>query len=158
MTLTTVLLLAFLIGCICGLRSMTGPAVVCWGAHLGWLQLDGSKLGFLHSPISLAIFSLAAVGEIVADKLPKTPSRTMPGPLAVRCIFGAICSEALCISGGVKLLVAWPLGAVGAAAGAYAGYHVRRWLTADKGLPDILIALLEDAVAVGGGLLIVSRF
>jgi uncharacterized membrane protein len=153
-----VLLLAFLIGGVCGLCSMTGPAVVCWGAHLGWLQLHGSKLGFLHNLISLAVFTLFAAGEIIADKQPKIPSRIMPGPLVVRCIFGAICAEALCISGGAKLLVAWPLGAVGAAAGAYVGYHVRRRRTVGQGLPDILIALFEDAVAVGGGLMIVSRF
>jgi uncharacterized membrane protein len=37
------LLYAFLLGCICGLRSMTVPAVVAWGAHLGWLHLEGSR-------------------------------------------------------------------------------------------------------------------
>jgi len=158
MTPTTVFLLALLIGWVCGLRSMTGPAVVCWGAHLGWLQLEGSKLGFLNSPISVGVFTLFALGEMVADKLPKTPSRLAPGSLAVRCVFGAICAEALCIAGGGGLLVGWALGAVGGGAGAYAGYHVRRWLTMGKGLPDIIIALLEDVVAIGGGLLIVSRF
>ena len=32
--------LAFLMGVIAGLRSMTAPAVISWGARLGWLHLD----------------------------------------------------------------------------------------------------------------------
>ena len=158
MTLSMVLALAFLIGCVCGLRSMTGPAVVCWGAHLGWLQLAGSKLGFLHHPVSLFVFTLCALGEIVADKLPKIPSRTMPGPLLVRIVFGGLCGAGLCISAGAAPLPGILMGGIGAIAGTFGGYHIRRWLTVGKGLPDFVIALLEDAVAVGGGMLIVSRF
>ncbi len=137
---------------------MTGPAVVCWGAHLGWLQLDGSKLGFLHSPISLIVFSLFALGELIADKLPFIPSRISAGPLVVRFLAGALCGAASCVSSGMAWFLCALLGGVGAVIGSYAGYHARRWLTADKGLPDLPIALLEDLVAVGGGLLIVSRF
>lgn len=43
-------------------------------------------------------------------------------------------------------------------AGAFAGYEVRKRLVRALKVPDFLIALLEDAVAIGGGLLIVSRF
>ena len=94
-----ILLYAFLIGCVCGLRSMTAPAVVAWGAHLGWLHLDGSLLAFLGNKISLVVFSLFAIGELIADKLPFIPGRTQAGPLGVRILFGAICGAALCISG-----------------------------------------------------------
>ena len=93
------LLFAFLIGCVCGLRSMTAPAVVAWGAHLGWLHLEGSLLAFFANKISLVVFSLLAVGELIADKLPFIPGRTQPGPLGVRILFGAMCGAALCISG-----------------------------------------------------------
>ncbi len=136
---------------------MTGPALVCWGARLGWLQLDGTKLAFLHNPISLIVFSLLAVGELIADKLPFIPSRIEPGPLVVRFVFGAGCGAALAQSG-TGWLTGALLGGLGGLVGAYAGYHLRRWLTLDRGLPDFLIALLEDLVAVGGGLLIISRF
>ncbi|AXC14942.1 hypothetical protein ACPOL_5696 [Acidisarcina polymorpha] len=153
-----VLALAFLIGCVCGLRSMTGPALVCWGAHFGWLQLDGSKLGFLHNNISLAVFTLLALGELVADKLPFIPSRITPGPLVVRFLFGAVCGVAFCVSSGAAWLLGAILGGIGAVAGAYAGYHLRYRLTTASGLPDIVVALVEDVVAIGGGLLIVSRF
>jgi uncharacterized membrane protein len=158
MTVPIVLLLAFLIGCVCGLRSMTGPALICWGAHLGWLQLDGSKLGFLHNPISLIVFSLLAIGELVADKLPFIPSRIEPGPLVVRFLFGGACGVALCLSTGNGWLAGALLGGIGGVAGAFAGYHLRRELTLGRGMPDLVIALVEDAVAIGGGLLVISRF
>jgi len=137
---------------------MTGPALVCWGAHLGWLQLDGTKLAFLHNHISLVVFSLLAIGELIADKLPFIPSRTEPGPLVVRFVFGAACGVALALTGGAGWFAGALLGGIGGVAGAYAGYYLRRWLTLDRGLPDFPIAVLEDLVAVGGGLLIISRF
>ena len=152
-----VLLFAFLIGCVCGLRSMTAPAVVAWGAHLGWLHLDGSWLAFLANKISLVVFSLLAIGELIADKLPFIPGRTQPGPLGARIVFGAICGAALCLSGGASLLPGAILGGLGGIAGAFAGYNYRRWLSRGAKFPDLLIALLEDLVAVGGALLLVSH-
>jgi uncharacterized membrane protein len=50
------------------------------------------------------------------------------------------------------------LGAVGGVAGAFAGYQARTRLVKALKVPDFVIALLGDAVAIGGGLLIVSRF
>jgi uncharacterized membrane protein len=150
-----VLLCAFLLGVVCGLRSMTAPAVVAWGAHLGWLHLEGSWLGFFANRISLIVFSLFALGELVADKLPFIPGRTQPGPLGVRIAFGAICAAALAVSGAASPLVAGILGAAGAVAGAYAGYAYRTRLAGTA--PDLVLALLEDLVAVGGGFLLVSR-
>jgi uncharacterized membrane protein len=149
------LLCAFLIGCVCGLRSMTAPAAVAWGAHLGWLHLQASWLAFFTHQISLVIFSLFAIGELIADKLPFIPPRTQAGPLAVRVIFGAMCGAALCISAAVSPLPGALLGAVGGLAGAFAGYNYRRALAAMA--PDLVLALLEDLVAVGGGLFLVSR-
>lgn len=153
----TWLVLAFLIGCVTGLRSMTGPAVVCWGAHLGWLRLSHSPLAFLDHPVSLVIFSLLAVGELIADKLPRVPKRTDPGPLVVRVIFGAACGAAIFASVQQSLLIGAVMGAVGGVTGTYAGYFTRRWTTVQKHLPDLPVALLEDLIAVAGGLLLVSR-
>lgn len=149
------LLCAFLIGCVCGLRSMTAPAVVAWGAHLGWLHLQASLLAFFTNQISLVIFSVLAIGELIADKLPFIPARTQAGPLAVRVIFGAMCGAALCISAAVSPLFGALLGAGGGLTGAFVGYNYRRRLAAMA--PDLVLALLEDLVAVGGGFLLVSR-
>ncbi len=156
MLLTFILVLAFLIGCVCGLRAMIGPAIICWGVHLGWLQLDDSKLAFLGSPISLVVFTALAAGELVADKLPFTPSRTMPASLVIRFALGALCGLAFSLSAETAWLPGASLAGIGAVAASYGGYHVRRWLTIGRGLPDFPVALVEDAVAVGMGLFLVS--
>ena len=162
MPLSTVLVLAFLIGCVAGLRSMTAPAVVCWGAHPGpptaWLGLGGTPLAFLASPISLVIFTILAIGELIGDKLPKTPSRVSPFPLGARAVSGALCGAALAVAASVSVGGGIVCGIVGAVVGSYAGYSVRRLLTTRAGLPDMVVALVEDVVAIGGGLLVVSRF
>ena len=69
------ILLAFLIGFFAGLRSLTAPAVTAWAVHLGWMKLPGA-LALMGSIPAVAIFTLLAVVELVADKLPNTPSRT----------------------------------------------------------------------------------
>ena len=107
------LLSAFLLGCTCGLRSMTAPAMVAWGAHLGWLHLEGSLFAFFANKISLVIFSLFAVGAWIADKLPFISPRTQAGPLVVRKVFGAMCGAAICTSGASSQLLGAILGAAG---------------------------------------------
>jgi uncharacterized membrane protein len=74
----TLLLFCLLLGCLTGLRSLTTPAVVCWAAHLGWLNFAGTKLAFIDRPVTLVVLTLLAVVELIADKLPKTPARTAP--------------------------------------------------------------------------------
>jgi uncharacterized membrane protein len=158
MTSMEVLLLAFLIGIVCGLRSLTAPAVVCWAAHLGWIHLNFARLHFLGSTAAVAIFSLFALIELVADKLPNAPARTAPPGLIARIFLGALCGEALASAGAQSIMFGAVLGAVGGVAGAFGGYQVRTRLVKALKVPDMVIALLEDAVAVGAGIFIVSRF
>jgi len=49
-------------------------------------------------------------------------------------------------------------GVCGAVAGTLGGYEFRVRLVKATGGNDLRIALLEDAIAIAGGLLIVSRF
>ena len=71
-----VLLFAFLIGVVAGLRALTAPAVTCWAAHLHWLNLDHSALSFMSSTAAVAIFTVLACVELITDQLPSTPART----------------------------------------------------------------------------------
>src|SRR5262244_1959931 len=93
-----VLLLGFLLGCICGLRSLTAPAVVCWAAHFGWLRFEGTRLAFLERPVILGVVTLLAIGELIADQLPKTPARTAPLGLSARIVLAALSAAALAVS------------------------------------------------------------
>jgi uncharacterized membrane protein len=144
-------LLAFFLGVICGLRSMTPPAAVSWAANLGWLHLGDTPLAFLGARITAYILTALAIGELIADKLPKTPSRKTLVPFAGRIATGALCGAAVAGSTG---LVAGILGAI---AGTLGGYEFRMRLVRATGGKDLPIALLEDLIAVGGAYLLLTR-
>lgn len=151
-----VLALALGIGIVAGLRSFTAPAAVSWAARLGWLNLEGSSLAFMGSSVAVAIFSLAAVAEYVADLLPKTPKRTALAPLTGRIVLGGLSGACLCVSGGQSLLAGAALGAIGGILGAFGGYEARVRLVKRLGVKDAFVAIAEDLVAIGLAYLIVS--
>jgi uncharacterized membrane protein len=151
-----ILLAGFLIGVVTGLRSLTAPAAASWAARLGWLGVDGTPLAFLGYSATPYIFSLLALGELINDKLPKTPSRKTPMGFIPRLLMGALSGAAIGapaqeLAGG---LIAGVLGAV---AGTYGGYEFRSRLVKAAGGKDLPIALLEDAIALGSAFLLVSR-
>jgi uncharacterized membrane protein len=153
-----VLLLTFGIGVVTGLRSLTAPAVVAWAAHLGWINLSGSPLAFMGSAWAVGLFSILALVEFVADQLPSTPARTAPVGLSARIIMGLLSGACLGIAGGASPWLGAVVAAIGAIAGAFGGYHARVGLVKALHAPDVAVAIPEDLLAIGLGLLIVSRF
>jgi uncharacterized membrane protein len=151
-----VLLLAAGIGFVAGLRSLTAPAAVSWAAHLGWLNLQGSPLAFMGSTAAVAIFSILALAELVADKLPTTPNRTTPGPLMARIIMGGLAGACISLSAGRLLVVGMVLGGMGGLIGAFAGYEARKRLVRGLKVKDAVIAVTEDLVAIVLAYLLVS--
>jgi uncharacterized membrane protein len=142
------------IGFAAGLRALTPPAVVAWGAHLGWLNLNHSPLAFMGSTIAAVIFSLLALFELFVDLKPSTPKRTAPFPLIARILTGALCGASLCVASHQV----WIIGAIlGGIVGAFAGYEIRKRLVAGLNIKDIFVALLEDLVAIGLACFFVSR-
>ena len=162
MPITLMVSLVFALGFLNGLRTLTPVAVLCWAVHFHWLSLVHTPFAFLGSIVALIVFTVLAVGELIGDKLPKTPSRLSPPGLIGRIVFGGGCGAALLIAAGVAPFSAWiagaALGAIGAVVGAYVGYTIRRMLTTRAGLPDVPVALLEDLIAIGGSFFIISRF
>jgi|HubBroStandDraft_2_1064218.scaffolds.fasta_scaffold51129_4 uncharacterized membrane protein len=152
-----VILSAFGIGVVGGLRSMTAPAVVAWAAHLGWMSLSGSPLAFMGSRWTVLIFTLAAFGEFVADLLPGVPARTSAFPLTARIVVGFLTGASMAVAGEVSLWLGGLVGAAGAIAGAVGGYQSRAGLVRTLCVADALIAIPEDLVAIGLGLALVSR-
>jgi uncharacterized membrane protein len=92
----------------------------------------------------------------VNDKLPKTPSRKTPPQFIARIVTGALSGAALGASQ-QSLVGGLIAGAVGAVAGTLGGAEVRSRLVKAIGGKDLPIALLEDAVAIVGGILIVTH-
>ena len=150
------LLLALTIGFVAGLRSLTAPAAVSWAAWDGGLNLQGTPLEFMGSGVAVAIFTLAALAEYVADKLPRTPNRTSAGPLIGRIVLGGLSGAALSVASGSSLLAGAVLGGLGAVLGAYAGYHARRRLVTRLRVKDIVVAPGEDLIAVLLAVLVVN--
>ena len=148
--------LAVGIGIVAGLRSLTAPAAVSWGAHLGLLDLHGSALSFMGSTAAVIVFSLLAVAEYVADLLPATPRRTTPGPLMARIVMGGLSGACLCASGGRSVLLGTVLGGLGAVMGAFGGYEARTRLVQALRGKDWIIAVSEDVVAIALAWLFVS--
>jgi uncharacterized membrane protein len=119
-----ILLLALLIGVVAGLRSFTAPAVVSWAAYLGWIDLHGTWASWLANIITVIVFTVLAIGELVNDKLPKTPARTAPPIFAARLVMGGLAGAAL---------GAWPhwtftalgAGVIGAVLGTFGGYQAQ---------------------------------
>ena len=106
--------LALLIGVVAGLRAMTPPAAIAWGAWLGWLPLSGTWAGFMGHWIAVAIFSVLALVELVADQLPSTPSRKVPVQFGARLVSGAFGGATIGTAGGALIagLIAGVVGAV----------------------------------------------
>ena len=146
-------LLALLIGVIAGLRAMTAPAAITWAAYLGWLNLPTTPLAFMGYAWTPWIFTVLALVELVADQLPTTPSRTVPVQFGTRIASGALCGACLGMAGG-NLAIGAICGAVGAVVGTLGGRSVRGSLAAFFG-KDPPAALIEDAVAIIGALVIV---
>lgn len=148
MKMALVLALAFGIGFVAGLRSLTAPAAVSWGARLGWLNLSGSPLAFMGSTAALVGFSLLAVAEYAADLHPATPSRTAPGPLIARIVMGGLAGACVCASANRSLAAGAIVGGTGGLLGAFAGYQARTRLVRALGVKDRTIGLAEDLIAI----------
>ena len=153
--MSNVITQAFAMGVVSGMRSMTGPALV---TH--YLSRDRrprlGRLNFMRSKLTATAFKVAAAGELIGDKLPNTPARTQAGPLVGRALSGALCGAALARGGRESAVTGAVFGAVGGVVGTYAFYALRHTLT-EAGLPDLVVALGEDALAVGGGRALLER-
>lgn len=147
-------LFALLIGIVAGLRAMTAPAAVAWGAWLGWLPLAGTWAGFMGHWIAVAIFTVLAVVELVTDQLPSTPSRKVPVQFGTRIVMGALTGAAIGTAGGM-MVGGLAAGVIGAILGTLGGAAARGSFAKSFGT-DLPAALIEDAVAILAALWIVS--
>jgi len=151
------LLFAFLIGFFGGLRALTVPAATAWADRLGWLQIH-YPLSFIGSLPAVAILTLLALLELVADKLPRTPSRTAPPGLIARIVMGGLTGACIASGGAQGIVLGAAVGAVGGIAGCFLGYRARTGLVRALRIRDLYVALVEDFVAIAGSLWVVARF
>lgn len=154
MTHVLVLLLALLIGVIAGLRALTAPAVVAWGAFLGWIDVTDKWSEWVGSWITVAVLTVLLFVELVTDQLPKTPSRKTTAQFLTRLLTGAF-AGAVIGSAFFHTFSSLGAGIIGAVLGTLGGYETRSRLVAANGGRDLPVAVAEDVIAVGGGFLVV---
>jgi len=140
----------FGLGFISGLRSMMALAVISDRYVRGELKND------LESPFALIqeeqvshLLKLAALGEMVGDKLPFVPARTSFFPLVGRIGTGIAVGVVLAPQREARVLYGF-VGGLGAVAGAYAGYWWRTLAHYLTPLPNHVSAAAEDAAALLG--------
>ncbi len=137
-----------LLGVSAGFRTFTPLAALSWFAHYGKLPVKGTWASWIAHPAALGLLSTAAAGEYVADKLPSTPNRTEPAPLIIRLTVGGLVGAIVATAFHRKVVGGVALGALGAAAGTYGGFYLRKGLTKGAGAADLPIAISGDSAAV----------
>lgn len=146
---------AFLVGLVAGLRSLLAPAVVSWAARTAVLPVAATPLAFMGYRYTPIVFTVFALGELIADKLPSTPSRTMPPSFVFRVLSGGLVGATVGAAGGM-LTVGLILGALGAVVGTLGGAAVRGRLAAAFGR-DLPAALVEDLAGIAIAIFAVMR-
>jgi uncharacterized membrane protein len=148
MAIMTWLIAIPLLGLVTGLRSMTAMAVLCWFAYRGDLPLDGTWASWAAKLTTAIIFTVLALGELVVDKLPKTPNRIAPGPLFVRVVVGGLVGAIVAAGLNGSEFEGIILGVGGALIGAFGGFLVRREIVLKLGCKDWPVGLIEDLSAI----------
>ena len=144
------------LGAVAGMRTMAAPPVVTRLLREG-APVREDEFGLLSRPIAgYAALALAAA-EAEADKLPFMPKRIEEESLAVRAISGATSGAAICSAKKRQPVIGALLGALGAAAAGYLLSLLRCRSADDVELPIPLVAIVEDALAAGVGILVISK-
>ena len=136
------------LGAISGLRAASGPAFVSRAAGRGDMDLGGTTLAFLGSPLLAKALTVMQIGEMIGDKLSFVPGRTNIMPLLGRAGSGGLVGAAAFVSANRHALAGVLLGSSAAVAAAFAGEGLRALLVEKTSLPDPAVALAEDAVVL----------
>lgn len=147
--------MVLLLGVVTGMRGMTAIAAMAWAVWLGLVPEQGWATWAGHLVVVI-LFTACALGEYVADTLPKTPRRTEFGPALGRVVIGALVGAMAAkaidepVAGGVIF------GAGGAVIGTWGGFFVRMTV-ARIFRRDLPAALLESASAIALVVLAIAK-
>ncbi|HEY0264174.1 MAG TPA: DUF4126 family protein [Granulicella sp.] len=137
-----------MLGFATGLRSMSGMAVLCWFVYFDALWVGNDWMAWTGKFWVAVLFTVFALAELVADKMPWIPNRVSPAPLIFRLVMGGLAGAISATSLHGSELEGILLGAIGALLGAILGYNVRKHLVESNGWPDWIVALSEDGITL----------
>ena len=140
-------LMAAGLGGVTGMRSFQGLAWLSREYTDRRVPLRATALRrWLADDTVSVVLSGLALGELVADKVPGVPARIQPGPLMGRAAIGGLVG-ALVVGRKDRALGA-AVGAGAAIVASFGGWLLRTEGARQTGLPDVVLALAEDAGAV----------
>ena len=134
------LFLIFLLGIVSGIRTFTAPAVL-------WVMRHGGPWAY--------VLSAAALFENYLDVNPNAPARTKAFGLACRIAGGAFVGWWSAIATGISPPLGAVVAVVGAIAGTYGSYLLRKRAIAVIG--NVPSGILEDSIAIAASAAIVAR-
>jgi uncharacterized membrane protein len=144
-----------LLGVATGMRSMTAIAALSWAVWLGLIPEQGWAMWIGHLVVAI-LLTICALGEDVADTLPKTPRRTDFGPAVLRVVIGALVGAMAAVAIDEPVAGGVIFGAGGAIIGTWGGFFVRMTI-ARIFRRDLPAALLESASAIALAVLALAR-
>jgi uncharacterized membrane protein len=127
------------LGAATGLRSTVALAALV-------VRRDDGLPAALRHPAAQAAATIACAGELVADKLPATPSRLSPRGLASRLIAASLAAAVLARREARNPVPAVVIASAAALAAAKIGHDTRGGL--DRRFPDLAVAVAEDGLAI----------
>ena len=141
---------ALQLGIAAGMRSQMPGAMLAWHQPTAPPSARWRSWPVLRNTWGRRLMIASGAGELVGDKLPMTPSRLKPGPLAGRLMLGVFAGAAIGSEGTGKSSLAKGAvtGLIGATIGNVAGYHARKTMVEATGMPDPAVAVVEDAIAI----------
>jgi uncharacterized membrane protein len=113
--------------------------------------LAKSPLRFFAKPGVTTVLELLVAGEIVGDKMPSAPDRTVPQQLLVRTASGALVGATLYKAKGGKALAGALIGGLGTVAATYATWWLRTQASKQFKLDSSLVGAGEDALVLAAG-------
>lgn len=133
-----------LLGIATGCRSSLGPAGVSFADRQ---RGTPRAVGALQSRWGRVVTGGLVLGELTVDKLSSAPSRLETQALIPRLVLGATGGAALAWRDWNNRPAGALAGVAGAVFGSWAGLHYRE-AAKHRGLPDLPVALAEDAAAL----------
>ncbi|HEX8440052.1 hypothetical protein [Archangium sp.] len=144
------------LGVVAGMRSLSAPAFLSQRLSRDTGVVGGRLDRALSSKAGAWTLAVLALGELVADKLPRTPARIAPPALAIRLLSGAVVGAEVARRGKRPVLGPALIGAAGALVSSFAFYALRQFTTQRLRVPNVVAGLLEDALTATFGVQLVA--
>ncbi|HSK18794.1 MAG TPA: DUF4126 family protein [Longimicrobiales bacterium] len=145
------------VGVVSGMRTFLMPALLSRAspAPPGTSSANGAA-HLLRSPAVSNALALASLGELIGDKLPMAPDRTEVPSLAARAVSGGFAATVIASWNSEAAVPAAVLGSVGAIGSAHVMVRLRTAIGRRLDIPDPLVGLAEDCLALAIGHILIS--